>query len=61
MQLKELFDLGLIRPSVSPWGASIIFFKKNDGSLRMCIYYRDLNHAIVKNRYLMPQIDYLFD
>jgi hypothetical protein len=54
MQLKELLDLGLIRPSVSPWGAPIIFVKKKDGSLRLCIYYRDLNHATVKNRYPMP-------
>jgi hypothetical protein len=37
MQLKELLDLGLIRPSVSPWGAPIIFVKKKDGSLQLCI------------------------
>jgi hypothetical protein len=51
MQLKELLDLGLIRPSVSPWGAPVIFVKKKDGSLRLCIDYRDLNRATVKNRY----------
>jgi hypothetical protein len=61
MQLKELLDLGLIRPSVSPWGAPVIFVKKKDGSLRLCIDYRDLNRATVKNRYPMPQIDDLFD
>jgi hypothetical protein len=61
MQLKELLDLGIIRPSVSPWGAPIIFVKKKDGSLRLCIDYRDLNRATVKNRYPMPQIDDLFD
>ena len=61
MQLKELLDLGLVRPSVSPWGAPIIFVKKKDGSLRVCIDYRDLNHAIVKNRYPMLQIDDLLD
>jgi hypothetical protein len=61
MQLKELLDLGLIRPSVSPWGAPIIFVKKKDGSLRLCIDYRDLNRATVKNRYPMPRIDDLFD
>jgi hypothetical protein len=61
MQLKELLDLGLIRPSVSPWGAPINFVKKKDGSLRLCIDYRDLNRDIVKNRYPMPQIDDLFD
>ena len=61
MQLKELLDLGLIRPSVSPWGAPVIFVKNKDGSLRLCIHYRDLNHATVKNRYPMPRIHDLFD
>ena len=61
MQLKELLDLGLIRPSVSPWGTPVIFLKKKDGSLRLCIDYRYLNHATVKNRYPMPPIDDLFD
>jgi hypothetical protein len=54
MKLKDLLDLGLVRPSVSPWGAPVIFVKKKDGSLRMCIDYRELNHTTVKNRYLMP-------
>jgi hypothetical protein len=61
MQLKELLELGLIRPSVSPWGAPEIFVKKKDGSLRLCVDYRDLNCATVKNRYPMPRIDDLFD
>jgi hypothetical protein len=61
MQLKELLDLGIIRPSVSPWGAPVIFVKKKDGSLRLCIDYRDLNRATLKNRYPMPRIDDLFD
>jgi hypothetical protein len=61
MQLKELLDLGLIRPNVSPWGTPVIFVKKKNGSLRLCIEYRDLNHATVKNRYSMSRIDDLFD
>ena len=61
MQLKELLDLGIIRPSVSPWGAPIIFVKKKDGSLRLCIDYRELNCATVKNNYPMPRIYDLFD
>jgi hypothetical protein len=61
IQLKELLDLGLIRPSVSPWGVPVIFVKKKDGSLRLCIDYRDLNRATVKNRYPMPRIDDRFD
>ncbi|GJX42212.1 putative reverse transcriptase domain-containing protein, partial [Tanacetum coccineum] len=39
-QLKELSDKGFIRPSSSPWGASVLFVKKKDGSFRMCIDYR---------------------
>ena len=61
MQLKELLELGLIRPSISPWGAPVIFVKKKDGSLRLCIDYRDLNRATIKNRYPIPRIDDLFD
>ncbi|GJZ10579.1 putative reverse transcriptase domain-containing protein [Tanacetum coccineum] len=50
-QLKELSDRGFIRPSSSPWGALVLFFKKKDGSFRMCIDYRELNKLAVKNRY----------
>ena len=42
VQLQELLDKKQIRPSVSPWGAPVLFVKKKDGSLRMCIDYRDL-------------------
>jgi hypothetical protein len=61
MQLKELLDLGLIRPSVSPWGAPVIFIQKKDGSWRLCIDYRQLNKATIKNQYPLPRIDDLFD
>ncbi|GJQ93434.1 putative reverse transcriptase domain-containing protein [Tanacetum coccineum] len=60
-QLKELSDKGFIRPSSSPWGAPVLFVKKNDGSFRMCIDYRELNKLTVKNRYPLPRIDDLFD
>nr|GEY83895.1 putative reverse transcriptase domain-containing protein [Tanacetum cinerariifolium] len=60
-QLKELSDKGFIRPSSSPYGAPVLFFKKNDGSFRMCIDYRELNKLTVKNRYPLPRIDDLFD
>ncbi|GJV98638.1 retrotransposon protein, putative, ty3-gypsy subclass [Tanacetum coccineum] len=60
-QLKELSDKGFIRPSSSPWGAPVLFFKKKDGSFRMCIDYRELNKLTVKNRYPLPRIDDLFD
>nr|GEX14379.1 hypothetical protein [Tanacetum cinerariifolium] len=52
---------GFIRPSLSPWGAPILFVKQKDGSFRMCIDYRELNKLTVKNRYLLPRIDDLFD
>jgi hypothetical protein len=61
MKLKELLDLGLIRPSVSPWGAPIIFTRKKDGSWRLCIDYHQLNKATIKNQYPLPRTDDLFD
>jgi len=60
-QLQELLDKGLIQPSVSPWGAPVLFVKKKDGSLRLCMDYRELNRVTVKNKYPLPRIDDLFD
>ncbi|KAI3767690.1 hypothetical protein L2E82_18026 [Cichorium intybus] len=60
-QLQELLELGFIRPSSSPWGAPILFVKKKDGSMRMCIDYRELNKITIKNRYPLQRIDDLFD
>ncbi|KAJ9536576.1 hypothetical protein OSB04_un000225 [Centaurea solstitialis] len=60
-QLQQLLDKGFIRPSSSPWGAPVLFVKKKDGSFRMCIDYRELNKITIKNRYLLPRIDDLFD
>ncbi|GJW01999.1 putative reverse transcriptase domain-containing protein [Tanacetum coccineum] len=60
-QLKELSDKSFIRPSSLPWGAPILFVKKKDRSFWMCIDYRELNKLMVKNRYLLPRIDDLFD
>ncbi|KAA0047082.1 pol protein [Cucumis melo var. makuwa] len=61
VQLQELLDKGFIQPSVSPWGAPVLFVKKKDGSMRLCIDYRELNKVTVKNRYPLPRIDDLFD
>nr|GFB39385.1 putative reverse transcriptase domain-containing protein [Tanacetum cinerariifolium] len=60
-QSKELSEKGFIHPSSSPWGASVLFVKKKDGSFRMCIDYRELNKLTVKNWYPLPRIDDLFD
>ena len=61
IQLHELLEKGLIRPSSSPWGCPAIFVKKKDKSLRMCVDYRPLNAVTIKNKYPLPRIDILFD
>ena len=60
-QLQELLDKGFIRPSVSPWGAPVLFVKKKDGSMRLCIDYKEINRVTVRNKYPLPRIDDLFD
>nr|GFB24264.1 putative reverse transcriptase domain-containing protein [Tanacetum cinerariifolium] len=60
-QLKELQEKGFIRPSHSPWGAPVLFVKKKDGAMRMCIDYREVNKLTIKNRYPLLRIDDLFD
>ncbi|KAI3701001.1 hypothetical protein L2E82_45642 [Cichorium intybus] len=60
-QLQELLDKGFIRPSSSPWCAPVLFVKKKDGSMHMCIDYRELNKITIKNRYPLPRLDDLFD
>ena len=57
----ELIDHGFIRPSKSPYGSPILFVKKKDGSLRMCIDYRALNKITIKNKYPLPRIDEFLD
>ena len=61
MQLQELLGKKYIRPSVSPWGALVLFVKKKDGTLKLCIDYRHLNKVTVKNKYPLHRIDDLFD
>ena len=52
---------GFIRPSTSPWGAPVLFARKRDKTLQLCIDYRQLNRVTIKNRYPLPRIDDLFD
>ena len=61
VQIQELPGKGFIRPSTSPWGAQVLFAKKKDKTLRLCIDYRQLNRVMIKNRYPLPRIDDLFD
>jgi hypothetical protein len=61
LQLKEMMYKGYIRPNVSPWGAPVLFVKKKDDTLRMCIDYRQLNQVTIKNKYPLPRIDDRFN
>ena len=61
MELKDLVDKGFIKPSISLWGAPVLFVKKKDGTLRLCIDYRQLNRVTIKNKYSLSRIDDLFD
>ena len=60
-QLKDLLDICFISPSISPWGALVLFVKKKGGSLRMCIDYHKLNKVTIKNKYPLLWIDDLFN
>ena len=61
LQLKDILNKGFILPSISPWVAPVLFVKKKNGTLRMCIDYQKLNKVTIKNKYPVPRIDYLFD
>ncbi|GAU39803.1 hypothetical protein TSUD_219780 [Trifolium subterraneum] len=60
-QLEELLQKHFIRPSISPWGAPVLLVKKKDGTMRLCIDYRQLNKVTIKNKYPLPRIDDLLD
>jgi hypothetical protein len=59
--IRELVEKEFIRPSSSPWGAPVIFVSKKDGTQRLCVDYHALNEVTLKNKYLLPRIDDLFD
>ena len=61
VQMEELLSKGFVKTSTSPWGASMLFVKKKDGSLSLCIDYRQLNKVTIRNQYPLPRIDDLFD
>ena len=60
-QLKDLLDKGFIRPSISPLGAPVLFVRKKNGSLKMCIDYIKLNKVTININYPIPRMDDLFD
>ena len=60
-QLQELVDGGFIRPSISPWGAPVLFVKKKDNTWRLCMDYEQLNKVTIRKKYPLPKIDDLFD
>ena len=61
LQLQDLLDKGFIHPSVSPWGAQVLLVQKKDGTLLLCVDYRQLNKMTVKNKYSLPKIHDLLD
>jgi hypothetical protein len=60
-QLTDLMDKGYVQESKSPYGAPVLFVKKKDGTMRMCVDYRALNKITIKNKYPLPRIDELLD
>src|SRR3954466_1707421 len=60
-QLSDLLEKGFIRPSISPFGAPVLFVYKKEGSLRLCVDYCALNKITIKNRYPLPRIEELMD
>ena len=60
VRLQELLDKGFVLPSVSPWGAPVLFVKKKYDTLRMCIDYRQINKVTVINKYPLPRIKDFF-
>ena len=60
MNLEELLKKGYINPSVSPWGALVLFLRKKDCTLRLCIDCKKLNKENIKNKYPLPRINGLF-
>jgi hypothetical protein len=59
--IKELLEKGYIHPSSSPWEAPMIFVLKKDGTQRLCVDYHAMNEVTIKNKYLLPRIDDLFN
>ena len=59
-QFDKLLQKGFTRLGLSPWGAPVLFVKKKDGTLRLCVDYGKLNMITIKNKYPLPRIECLF-
>ncbi|XP_071933189.1 uncharacterized protein [Coffea arabica] len=60
-KIDDLLERDFIKENDSLWGAPVLFVKKKDENLRLCIDYQDLNDVTIKNKYPLPHIDELFD
>ena len=60
-QVQQMLSSNVIRPSNSPWASPVVMVRKKDGSLRFCVYFRQLNATTVKDAHQLPRIDDLLD
>ena len=60
-EIDKMLQMGIIRPSSSPWASPILLVPKKDGSVRFCVDYRKVNSVTVKDRYPLPRIQDIFD
>lgn len=56
-EVQKMLDRGVIRPSNSPWSSPVVFVRKQDGSWRLCVDFRELNSVTHKDAYPLPWID----
>lgn len=61
LHIKDLLAAGIIRLSHLPISASVLLVRKSDGTLRLCIDYRQLNYRTAKDNYALPKIEEILD